>query len=255
MPRSCLYVGDVMHRRLRPVAHRFVYRVFSLLVDVDELPALDRRMRLFAHNRRGVFSLRDADHGARDGTPLRPWVERACARAGVDLGGGRIFLHCFPRVFGFGFDPLSIFWCYGPDAALRAIIYEVKNTFGEQHAYVVPIAAARAPGDALRHARDKLFYVSPFIGMEARYAFKVHEPEARLAVAITETGKEGAIMVATHRGERRPLADGSLLRAFVAIPFLSLKVFGGIHWEALKLWWKGAELHSKPQPPSAGVSV
>jgi DUF1365 family protein len=255
MPRSCLYVGDVMHRRLRPVAHRFVYRVFSLLVDVDELPELGRRLFLFSHNGRGVFSLRDADHGARDGAPLRPWVEDACARAGVALDGGRIFLHCFPRVLGFGFDPLSIFWCYGPDARLRAIVYEVKNTFGEQHAYVVPIAAPPAPGAALRHARDKLFYVSPFIGMEARYAFKVYEPEERLAVAINETGPDGAILVATHRGVRRPLTDPALLRAFLAFPFLSFKVFGGIHWEALKLWWKGAQLHPRPQPPSAGVSV
>jgi len=255
MPRSCLYVGDVMHRRLRPVAHRFVYRVFSLLVDVDELPALDRRLRLFAHNRRGVFSLRDADHGARDGTNLRHWVEQACAGGGVELAGGRIFLHCFPRVFGFGFDPLSVFWCYGADAKLKAIIYEVKNTFGEQHAYLVPIAADRASDGALRHARDKLFYVSPFIGMQARYAFKVHEPETRLAIAITETGPEGAIMVATHRGERRALSDAVLLRAFLAFPFLSFKVFGGIHWEALKLWSKGAQLHPRPQPPSAGVSL
>lgn len=255
MPRSCLYVGDVMHRRLRPVAHRFVYRVFSMLVDIDELPELGRRLVLFAHNGRGVFSLRDADHGARDGSPLRPWVEQACARAGIALDGGRIFLHCFPRVLGFGFDPLSIFWCYGADAKLKAIVYEVKNTFGEQHAYVVPIATPPAPGEALRHARDKLFYVSPFIGMEARYAFKVHEPEERLAIAINETGPEGAILVATHRGMRRPLTDPSLLRAFLAIPFLSFKVFGGIHWEALKLWWKGAQLHPRPQPPSAGVSV
>lgn len=255
MPESCLYVGEVMHRRLRPVGHRFVYRVFSLLVDLDELPTLHRRLRLFAHNRFAPFALHDRDHGPSDGTALRPWVEAACARAGIDLGGGRIFLHCFPRVLGFGFDPLSIYFCHGPEGALRAILYEVKNTFGEQHGYLVPIATPPAPGEALRHARDKLFYVSPFIGMQARYAFKLHVPEARLSVAIHESGPEGAILVATHRGARRRLDDAQLLRAFLAFPFLTLKVFGGIHWEALKLWRKGVQLQAKPQPPSAGVSL
>jgi uncharacterized protein len=254
VPSSCLYLGEVMHRRLRPVGHRFVYRVFSMLVDLDELPALDRRLRLFAHNRAGVFALRDRDHGPRDGSPLRPWVEATCARFGVDIGGGRVFLHCFPRVLGFGFDPISIYWCYGADGGLRAILYEVKNTFGDQHGYLVPVEGSPPPGRSLRHARDKIFHVSPFIGMQARYAFKIREPEETLAVAINETGPEGGILVATHRGARRPLDDRQLLRAFLAYPFLTLKVVGGIHWEALKLWLKGVQFHSRPEPPSAGVS-
>ena len=161
MPQSCLYLGEVMHKRLHPFTHRFVYRVFSMLVDLDELPALDRGLRLFAHNRRGVFSFRDRDHGPRDGTQLRPWVEAHLAGAGIDFAGGRIFLHCFPRVLGFGFNPISIFWCYDARGALRAILYEVKNTFGDQHGYLVPITAPREPGATLRHARDKLFHVSP----------------------------------------------------------------------------------------------
>ena len=243
-----------MHRRLRPVGHRFVYRVFSVLVDLDDLPALDRRLRLFAHNRAGVFSLRDRDHGPRDGSPLRPWVEAACARFGVDIAGGRVFLHCFPRVLGVGFDPLSTYWCYGADGALKAILYEVKNTFGDQHGYLVPIDVAPDPGQVLRHARDKIFHVSPFIGMQARYAFRVREPEETLALAINETGPEGGILVATHRGRRETLDDRRLLRAVLAYPFLTLKVLGGIHWEALKLWLKGVQFHSRPEPPSSGVS-
>jgi DUF1365 family protein len=254
MVSSCLYVGEVMHRRLRPVAHRFVYRVFSILVDLDELPTLDRRLRLFAHNRFGVFALRDRDHGPRDGTPLRPWVEAVCARFGIDIADGRIFLHCFPRVLGLGFDPLSIYWCQGADGAPKAILYEVKNTFGDQHVYFVRVDGVPRPGQALRHARDKIFHVSPFIGMEARYAFKLHEPGDRLSIAINETGPGGTILVATHRGDRRPLDDRTLLRAFLSYPVLTLKVLGGIHWEALKLWLKGAQFHSRPQPPSAGVS-
>ena len=255
MPRSCLYLGEVMHKRLHPFTHRFVYRVFSMLVDLDELPDLDRGLRLFAHNRRGVFSFRDRDHGPRDGTKLRPWVEAQLAKAGIALDGGRLFLHCFPRVLGFGFNPISIFWCYDVNGALRAILYEVKNTFGDQHGYLVPITQTPAPGAALRHARDKLFHVSPFIDMQARYAFKVHEPEERLSLAIHETGPEGGILVATHLGARRALTDRELLRAFLLYPLLALTIIGGIHWQALKLWLKGAKFHRRPQPPGEGVTV
>jgi DUF1365 family protein len=182
-------------------------------------------------------------------------VEKACADAGVDVAGGRIFLHCFPRVLGLGFDPLSTYWCHGPGGDLRAILYEVKNTFGDQHGYLVPIAAAPAPGATLRHARDKVFHVSPFIGMSARYAFRVRVPEEELFIAINESGPDGPILVATHRGRRMPLDDARLLRCFLAYPFLTLKVLGGIHWQALKLWLKGAQFHSRPQPPGAGVSA
>lgn len=255
MPESCLYVGEVMHKRLQPVRHRFVYRVFSMLLELDELPALDRRLRLFAYNRRGVFSFLDRDHGPRDGRPLRPWVEAQLARQGIALSGGRILLHCFPRVLGLGFNPLSVFWCYDAGGVLKAILYEVKNTFGEQHVYLVAIDEPPAPGAALRHVRDKIFYVSPFIDMTARYAFKVREPEARLSIAINETGPNGAILVAMHTGERRRLGDAQLLRAFMSYPFLTLKVVGGIHWEALKLWLKGASFHRRPQPPREGVTA
>lgn len=255
MPESCIYVGEVMHRRLEPLRHRFVYRVFSLLLDLDELPALDRRLRLFAYNRRGVFSFLDRDHGARDGGALRPWVAAQLARQGIALGHGRILLHCFPRVLGFGFNPLSVFWCYDDAGALRAILYEVKNTFGEQHVYLVRIDVPPAPGEALRHAREKLFYVSPFIDMAARYAFKIREPEAGLSIAIHETGPRGTIMVAAHTGQRRRLDDAQLLRVFVVYPLLTLKVVVGIHWEALKLWLKGATLHRRPPPPGEGVTA
>jgi DUF1365 family protein len=113
---------------------------------------------------------------------------------------------------------------------------------------------SRRTGQVLRHARDKIFHVSPFIGMQARYAFRVREPEETLALAINETGPEGGILVATHRGRRETLDDRRLLRAFLAYPFLTLKVLGGIHWEALKLWLKGVQFHSRPEPPSSGVS-
>lgn len=251
MPRSCLYLGEVMHQRLRPVRHRFVYRVFSLLIDLDEMPALDKRLRLFAHNRFGLAALHDRDHGLRNGAPLRPWVEAQLAQHGIELDGGRIFLLAMPRVLGYGCNPLSIYWCYGPERRLRAVVYEVKNTFGEQHVYLWPAERARKADSPIIHSAAKTFYVSPFIGMRAKYKFRVFEPEGRLAVVIRERDEAGNdILLATHRARREALSDAQLLRACLTLPFVTLKVMAGIHWEALKLWLKGARYHRRPTPPT-----
>lgn len=245
MPESCLYRGEVMHRRLRPFGHRFVYRVASLLVDVDALPALG--LRLLSHNRFNLFALHDRDHGRRDGSPLRPWVEQELRAAGIALGGGRIFLHCMPRLLGYVFNPISIYWCYGGDGRLRAVLCEVKNTFGEQCTYVLP-ADKRVPDEPLRAACAKGMYVSPFIAMDARYRFRLDDPEARLKLVIAESDRDGPLLVASHTGERRPLTDRTLLGAFLAFPFLTAKVVAAIHWEALRLWLKGARLAPRPAP-------
>jgi DUF1365 family protein len=246
MPESCLYRGEVMHRRLRPFDHRFVYRVSSLLVDLDALPALDRRLRLFSHNRFNLFALHDRDHGPRDGTALRPWVEQHLRAQGIALAGGRIFLHCFPRLLGYVFDPISIYWCYGADGALRAVLCEVKNTFGEQCSYVLPAPPGRDPRAPLRASCDKAMYVSPFIAMAARYRFRLDDPEARLELVIAESDRDGELLVASHTGERGRLSDRALLGAFLAFPLLTAKVIAAIHWQALRLWLKGARLEPRP---------
>lgn len=249
MPESCIYEGEVMHCRLRPRRHRFVYRVFSLLLDIDALDGLDRRLRLFSHNRFNLFSFHDRDHGARDGSPLRPWIEARLATRGIDLEGGRIFVHALPRLLGYVFNPLSVFWCYGADGALRAVLYEVKNTFGGQHCYVLPVASGQAPGRPVHQRAAKEFFVSPFIGMEAEYRFNIREPEDRLAILIRETVPEGDLLIATHTARRRTLRDRSLARAFVLFPLVTLKVIAAIHWEALKLWAKGVGLQKRPPRP------
>jgi DUF1365 family protein len=238
-----------MHRRLRPFGHRFVYRVFSLLLDLDAPP----RLRLLSHNRFNLFALYDRDHGRRDGSPLRPWVEQELRAAGIALDGGRIFLHCFPRLLGYVFNPISVYWCYGPDGRLRAVLCEVKNTFGEQCSYVLPAPSGRDPGAPLRAARDKAMYVSPFIAMDARYRFRVDDPEARLKLVITESDRSGALLVASHTGARRPLTDRELFRAFAAFPFLTAKVIAAIHWQALRLWLKGARLAPKAPTPKRSM--
>jgi uncharacterized protein len=242
-----LYRGRVMHHRIAPIRHRFVYRVFSLLVDIDRLAALDRRLRLFGHNRRNLVSFYDRDHGARDGSPLRPWVLAQLAHAGLDFAFGRILLFCFPRVWGYVFNPISIYFCYDPLGQLRAIVCEVKNTFGGQHAYVLPVDRA-APGAPSRHGTAKEFYVSPFIEMAARYQFRVTPPGERVAIMISQWGEEGSRLVASLRGTRHPLSDRALAWAALLDPLMTLKVTVGIHFEAFVLWLKGAQRQARPDP-------
>lgn len=249
---SRIYVGRVMHARLRPFHHRFAYRVFTMLLDLDELPDLDRRMRLLAHNRAGLFSFHDSDHGPRDGSPLRPWIEARLADAGIDLDGGPVRLLCFPRVLGYVFNPLTVWFCHGRDGALRAVLYEVSNTRGERHGYVVSIAGTAGAGSvgAQTHSAEKAFYVSPFIGMDATYRFRLRGPGERLNMLIRQDVAEGPQLVASLSAHERPLNDRTLARLCFSHPVLTQKVTGAIHWEALRLWLKGAKIH--PHTPRGG---
>ena len=245
---SALYFGSVMHHRLIPFHHRFRYRVFSALLDLDELDGSLRGLRLLGIGRPGLFSFRARDHGPRDGSSLRPWVERLLAERGLDLDRGPIRLLCFPRLFGYVFNPLSIYFCYDRGEALRAIVYEVKNTFGEQHAYALEVPAARNSAAAVAQQCDKAFYVSPFIGMTSTYRFRIKEPGEALSVLIRQSVPEGEQLIATLHGRRRPLDDRHLLIAFLRYPLMTVKVIGAIHWEALRLWLKGARFHRRPPP-------
>lgn len=244
---SALYRGTVVHRRHKPAPHRLAYSVFMLLLDLDELPALARRSRLFAHNRFAPLAFYDRDHGDGSGAPLRPQIEARLAAAGIDIAGGPIRVLCLPRVLGYVFNPLSVFYCYRPDGSLAAVLYEVSNTFGERHGYLLP---ATAGSDGLiRQACPKRFHVSPFIGMEAHYAFRLLPPGERVAVAIHETDAEGPLLDASFTGRRAPLTERTLASVLLRFPLLTLKVIAAIHWEALKLWRKGVPLH--PRPPAA----
>lgn len=253
--RSSLYVGSVMHARRGAHPHRFRYRVVSLLLDLDELPELDRRLALFSADRGNLFAFHARDHGPRDGSALRPWIEAAFARAGRPLAGGRILALCFPRVLGYVFDPLTMYWGYAPDGRLQGVLYEVKNTFGDQHGYLLPADPDRRPGTPLVQGVEKRLHVSPFLPVEGGYRFRVDEPGERLRVLIRLVGPDGADrLVATHAGARRPLTDARLLASLATHPWNTLKVTAGIHWEALRLWLKGAPFHRRPEPPAEAVS-
>jgi hypothetical protein len=250
---SSLYWGEVLHQRLRPRRHRLRYRVFWMLIDLDELPAVSSRLRLFSHNRFNLFTFYDRDHGPGDGQSLRPWVQRHLEKSGVDFTGGRVRLLCFPRVLGYGFNPLSVYFCYHRDGTLHALLYEVNNTFGERHSYLIPVGESASP--TVHQRCDKCLYVSPFNPVAGGYRFHVLPPDRRVAVAINQDDDHGPLLNAWMRAERRPLTDGMLLASFLRFPFLTLKVILGIHWEALRLWRKGMRLVPRPAPPPAEISV
>ena len=251
--RSGLYAGKVVHRRLAPKGHLFVYRVFSLLLDLDEIDIADRRTRLFSVNRFNLFSFFDRDHGDRSGAPLKGQIETLLKEAGVTLDGGSISLLCYPRVLGYVFNPISVYFCYGADGALRALIYEVTNTFHERHTYVFPVEQ----GDAapFRHSCSKALYVSPFIGMEAQYNFAIMPPDERLAVAIRETDPSGPVLNASFTAKRAKLSDATLAGYGVSYLLMTVKVMAGIHWEAFKLWRKGIGIHTHRPPPARGATI
>lgn len=248
---ASLYVGEVMHARLKPLSHRFVYKVFSLLLDLDALPAANTASRLFSIGRFNLTSFFESDHGPGDGSALGSHVRALLERDGVDLEGGRILLLCYPRILGYVFNPIATYWCYAADGDLKAIVYEVTNTFGERHAYVAPIVAGELTEAGVRQDRDKLFYVSPFLDVRMRYAFRMRPPTDTVRLRILERDAEGPILSATFAGERRPLTSGALLRLCAGMPLMTLKVMAGIHWEATKLWFKGLRLAPHVSPPSA----
>lgn len=256
-----LYVGSVTHQRLRPVRHRLRYRVFTLLLDLDELPALAQRLRWFSLNRFNLFSLYEADYqGAHPGGMaggLRAHVALQLQAAGVPADGP-IRLLTMPRILGHVFNPLSVFFCHGPDEALRAVIYEVHNTFGQRHSYLIVVPEAERAAARLEQQCDKAFYVSPFMAMALRYRFVVEPPAAArtaLRIGISADDAQGTVLQAQWNTQREALTDAALWRVFATHPLLTLKVVAGIHWEALRLFLKGLRPQPRPAPARPSVTV
>nr|WP_047576775.1 DUF1365 family protein [Methylobacterium sp. ZNC0032] len=248
---SALYVGRVRHRRFRPRPHALSYNVFWMLLDLDEIDGLAAKLRLFSRNRFNLYGFRDADYGDRSGKALRPQIERALADAGIAADGGPIRLLTMPRILGYAFNPLSTYFCYRRDGSLCATVYEVHNTFGEIHSYVVPADDA---GGALRQEADKVFHVSPFMTLGMRYAFQVTPPDERVSIAIDGGDAEGHLITAVLSGRRTALSDATLLRLLVTHPLLTLKVTAAIHWHALRLLAKRIPWQPHPDAPEPPFS-
>jgi DUF1365 family protein len=250
--RSALYVGKVAHKRLRPRRHALAYRVFALFLDLEELEALDLRLWIFSVDAFNLFSIRRGDYGVAGAGELRNELLAILRGEGIDIGGGRISLLTMPRVLGYAFKPLSIFFCSTPDDRPCAILYQVNNTFGERHIY---LAKEENWNEGFRtHDARKCFYVSPFLAMDMTYRFRIEVPGDQFSLAIDTRDECGPILLATQNLRREPLSDRSLLRVFLTHPFVTAKVIAGIHFEALLLWIKGVPLHSRPPPPARAIS-
>jgi DUF1365 family protein len=250
--RSALYVGRVRHHRFRPRPHGLSYRVFWMLLDLDEIDALASRLRLFSRNRSNLYAFRDADYGDRSGRALRPQVEAVLEEAGIAHEGGPIRLLTMPRILGYAFNPLTTYFCYRPDGELCATVYEVHNTFGEVHSYVAPAAASDG---VLRQEAQKIFHVSPFMDLDMRYRFQVTPPGERVSVSIDGEDAEGRLISAVLSGTRQEIDDATLLRLLATHPLLTLKVTAAIHWHALRLLAKRIPLFRHPAPPARAFSL
>jgi len=252
--QSAIYSGTVAHKRLKPRTHAFRYRAYWLLLDLDELPALDGSLRCFSYNRWNLLSFKDCDHGDGSSTPLRMQIARHLAAGGIDIEGGAIRILCMPRIVGFVFNPLSVYFCYGASGTLKAILYEVHNTFRQRHSYL--IAQSRAPSDrSIEQNCSKRFYVSPFMPMDMSYRFRVLQPAQHVNVTVYGDDPGGPLIVAALTGRRIELTDRALLRQFFVLPLMTVKVVAAIHWQAIRLWLKGIRLYPRPEPPPNAVTT
>lgn len=253
---AALYNGLVYHARHTPFFHAFRYPVFTAVFDIDALDSIAKTCRLFSHNRFNLFSLYDRDHGPRTGAPLRPWIEGIAAENGLNIAGGRITMLGFPRMLGYVFNPITLFFLYDAKGVLRAILHQVKNTFSEQHCYFIPVIQGASPTIA-QHCQ-KIFHVSPFIAMDCTYAFKINPPANDadgFDVIINQTYAGGRMLTATWSGkDKRTMTDRALLGTFLRFPFLTLRIMWAIHWQAFHLWRKGATFYKKPTPPVDDVT-
>ena len=251
---TCLYVGSVSHRRLRPAAHQVRYDVCALLVNLDELPALRTRFPFFSINRWNVFSFFERDHGPRDGSSLKAWINGHLTANGIPPADGAIHLLCFPRVLGYVFNPLTVWFCHDADGTLQAILLEVSNVAGEWHSYLVS-AAKGARSSVVRARFDKCFHVSAFIGPDARYECEINEPGESVDVRIREFEKADETLVARWSGQRRPLTAWRLLAVFGRYPFMTFRITAAIYWHAFRLVQKRVPRYARrDRMPAAGVT-
>jgi DUF1365 family protein len=257
-----LFVGEVLHRRVKPVANAFRYRVFFLKFPLHRMAELSNAV--FSVNRFNLLSFHHADHG--DGGDPLAWVRALLAREGVADADGEVWLQCFPRVLGYVFNPVSFWYCHRADGALRAVVAEVNNTFGERHCYLLEsrrggtsgAAEPRAPAPAIKPGQlliaPKVFHVSPFCAIEGGYRFRFIEGDARTVARIDHHDSAGDLLHTSVSGAARRFSAGSLLAAFFGHPLMTFGVVARIHWQALRLWCKRVPFHRKPTLPSEFVT-
>ncbi|TAL20761.1 MAG: DUF1365 domain-containing protein [Aquabacterium sp.] len=246
--------GWVRHERLRPLRHRFAYPVFWLRMDLgrlDELQALSGGW--FGVDRSRPLSLRRRDHGPRDGSDLLPWARKLLRDAGV-AADGAVHLQCFPRVLGFGFNPVSFWYCHDAGGELAAVLAEVNNTFGEHHLYLLSAPDGRPLSSGTLSCR-KVLHVSPFCTREGSYRFRFRQGDASRFVGVDYLDAEGLLLATAMAGTARPFDAAGLRGELLRQPLLALGVVARIHWQALLLWLRGLRVHRKPAPPAATLTA
>ena len=236
---SCIYSGLITHKRFKPKKHFFSYKTFSLLIDLNEIEDLEKKINFFSYNKFNILSFYNIDHGPRDGSSIIKWVNKTLTKAKINVKGGTIKLLCFPRFFGYVFNPLSVFYCYDKKLKLKAVLYEVKNTFNEQHTYVF---RSNSSSNIILHKCNKKFYVSPFIAMKTYYNFRLSKPKNNINILIKQRDVNGPLLIARQEGKRIKLNSKNLLYQFLKHPLMSFKVIVAIHFEAFRLWLKGVNL-------------
>ena len=238
---SAIYNGTVIHKRFKPKLHFFKYKVFSLLIDLKELNILDKNISFFSYNKFNLISFFDKDHGERDGSSLIKWVKKNLRDNQINSENIRIKLLCYPRILGYVFNPLSVFYVYNNDEKLISILYEVKNTFGEQHTYIFKVEN----NNLLQHNCVKKFHVSPFIEMDCNYFFRILKPAEKISVIIDQYQSNEKILYASQDGKRTEFTSSELIKSYLKHPLMTFKIISAIHFEAFKLWAKGIKFIKK----------
>ena len=238
---SSIYNGTVIHKRFKPKIHSFKYRVFSLLIDLSELGTLEKKISFFSYNSFNLVSFFDKDHGNRDGSSLIEWVKKNLKENKISFDDIDIRLLCYPRILGYVFNPLSVFYVYEKNGNLISILYEVKNTFGEQHTYIFKVENK----NFLQHNCTKKFHVSPFIEMNCNYFFRILKPGDKISVIIDQYQFDEKILYASQDGKRADFTSIELIKSYLKHPLMTFKIISAIHFEAFKLWAKGIRFIKK----------
>lgn len=237
-----LYTGRVAHIRHTPFRHRFDYRIYMLAIDVDRIGDVAKTSKIFSHNKFNLTSLADKDHGFRDGRSLRAYAEAALASQGMIEYAHKIIFVTMPRLLGYAFNPISFYFCHDAEQNLGAVLHQVKNTFGDQIGYLMPVSAS----GIIRQSAPKKMHVSPFFDMNGGYRFALTPPDEKLTVSIQYGAQAQKRMTATMVLQARPFTDASLLKLLAQMPLAPMKVMTAIHWQALKLFLRGAKFHNIP---------
>ena len=239
---SSIYNGTVIHKRFKPKIHYFKYKVFSLLIDLSELEYLSEKIKFFSHNKFNLVSFYEKDHGNRDGSSLVSWVKKNLKDNNINSEDVKIKLLCYPRILGYVFNPLSVFYIYNIDEKLICILYEVKNTFGEQHTYIFKVDNDQ---NLYQHNCSKKFHVSPFIEMNCKYFFRLLKPGEKISVIIDQYQTDEKILYASQDGQRVDFNTKELIKSYLKHPLMTFKIISAIHFEAFKLWIKGIKFIKK----------